>query len=117
MTVNMDLYRGDSLRVELEIVTTSSAGEAAFNLAGYSPTVSLRWPRCQTLNLATTSLTVDSTAGTIEGTFTVTQTSTLPDSMQMYLILETTDGNKDTYPLGRVTVRSCESSTEICFNG
>lgn len=116
MTVNQDLFRGDSFQVSLEIVSTSSAGELAFDLTGYTPTISLRWPNCQTLNLTSTDLTIVSTAGTIEGTFAATQTSTLPDVMQMYLLLETTASVKQTYALGRVKVVSCESSTEICFN-
>jgi hypothetical protein len=117
MTANMDLYRGDSFGVSLELVSTSSAGEAVFDLTGFTPTVSLRWPNCQTLNLTSTDLTVVSTAGTIDGTFAATQTSTLPDAMRAYLVLETTDDGKQTYFLGRVKVTSCESSTELCFNG
>jgi L-asparaginase/Glu-tRNA(Gln) amidotransferase subunit D len=119
MAVNVDLFRGDSLPVSIELISTSSAGEAAFDLTGYSVTVSLRWPKCQTLNLTSSSseLTIVSTAGTIAGTFAATATSTLPNAMKEYLILETTAGVKQTYFIGRVNVLSCESSTELCFNG
>jgi hypothetical protein len=119
MTVNQELFRGDSFGVSLELVTTSSAGEVAFNLTGYSATYALRWPKSQSVKLTSSSseLTIVSTAGTIVGTFAATQTSTLPDAMQAYLILETTSGGKQTYPLGRVKVTSCDSSTETCFDG
>jgi hypothetical protein len=115
MAVNQNLLRGDSFPVSLELVSTSPDGEEAFDLTNYSVTVSLRWPRCQTVNLTSADLTIVATAGTIDGAFTVTQTSTLPDAMNMYVILETS-GVKQTYPLGRVKVASCESSTEICFD-
>jgi hypothetical protein len=116
MTVNQELFRGDSFPVSIEVVSTSSLGAVAFDLTGYDVTVSLRWPNCQTLNLVSTALTIDSTAGTISGEFTVAQTSTLPDAMQNYLVLEIA-GAKQTYFLGRVKVRSCGSSTETCFDG
>jgi hypothetical protein len=117
MAVTQTLYRGDSFSVSLELTSTSSSGTIAFNLTGYTPTVSLRWPKCQTLNLVSSDLTVVSTAGTITGTFAATATSTLPDAMKEYLILETTAGIKSTYFLGRVNVLSCESSTELSFDG
>jgi hypothetical protein len=119
MAVNLDLFRGDSFPVSLELISTSSAGNIAFDLTGYSATVSLRWPKCQTLNLASTAseLTIVSTAGTINGTFAATATSTLPDAMSMYLVLVTTASVKKTYLLGKVKVASCGSSTELCFNG
>jgi hypothetical protein len=117
MAVNFDLFRGDSLPVSLELTSTSSSGEVAFDLTGYEVTVSLRWPKCQTLNLESTELTIDSTAGTVVGTFAATATSTLPDAMKEYLVLETTAGVKQTYFIGSVKVLSCNSSTELCFNG
>jgi hypothetical protein len=119
MAVNFDLFRGDSLPVSLELTSTSSSGEVAFDLTGYAVTVSLRWPKCQTLNLTSESseLTIDSTAGTIVGTFAATATSTLPDAMKEYLVLETTAGVKQTYFIGSVKVLSCNSSTELCFDG
>jgi hypothetical protein len=120
MAVTQDLYRGDSFPVSLELTSTSSAGTIAFDLTNYTATVSLRWPKCQTLNLHSTTtgeLTIASTAGTITGTFPATATSTLPDAMSMYLVLETTVPTKKTYFLGKVKVASCHSSTELCFNG
>jgi hypothetical protein len=117
MAVNQDLFRGDSFPVSLELTSSSSVGEVAFNLTGYTPTVSLRWSKCQTLNLTSTDLTIVSTAGTITGTFAATATSTLPDVMKQYLVLETTVPTKQTYFLGTVKVFSCGSSTELCFNG
>jgi hypothetical protein len=119
MAVNQDLFRGDSLPVNIELTSTSSSGEVAFDLTGYTITVSLRWPKCQTLNLtsSSTGLTIDSTAGTIIGKFEATATSTLPDAMKEYLVLETTAGVKQTYLIGSVKVFSCNSSTELCFNG
>jgi hypothetical protein len=116
MSVTQELFRGDSLPVSLELISTSSVGDVAFDLTGYTATVSLRWPRCQTLNLST-ALTVTSTAGTITGTFPATATSTLPNVVQQYLVLETTASVKKTYFLGQVKVFSCGSSTETCFNG
>jgi hypothetical protein len=117
MAVNQDLLRGDSLPVVLELVSATTDGsEEVFDLTDYSVSVSLRWPRCQTVNLTSADLTIVATAGTVEGYFSATQTSTLPDAMNMYVILETTAGVKQTYPLGRVKVASCESSTEICFD-
>jgi hypothetical protein len=119
MAVNFDLYRGDSFPVSLALTSTSSSGTIAFDLTNYTATVSLRWPKCQTLNLysSDSGLAVVSTAGTIAGTFPATATSTLPDAMSMYLILETTVPSKKTYSLGKVKVLSCNSSTELCFNG
>jgi hypothetical protein len=119
MAVTQDLYRGDSFPVSLELTSTSSAGTIAFDLTNYTATVSLRWPKCQTLNLYSSDggLTVASTDGEITGTFAATQTSTLPDAMKMYLVLETTVPTKKTYLLGQVKVFSCDSSTETCFNG
>jgi hypothetical protein len=114
MAVNQDLFRGDSFPVQLELTTTSSSGEIAFNLTGYTAEVSLRWPNCQRVKLTSTELTIGATAGTISGTFASTATVCLPDALQMYLVLETTAPTKKTYFLGKVKVMACNSSTDVC---
>jgi hypothetical protein len=113
MSVSLKLYRGDSFPVELAMLTT---GSAVFDLTGYSAKVSLRWPQCQTVSLASSDgdLTIDSTAGTITGTFAEADTKCLPDSADYYVVLTTTADVKQTYHLGRVKVMACNSSIEDC---
>jgi hypothetical protein len=116
MAANLELFRGDSLPVSLELTSSSSSGEIPFVLTGYTAEVSLRWPNCQRVKLNSTSseLTIGTTAGTITGTFASTTTICLPDALQMYLVLETTVPTKNTYFLGNVKVMACNSSTDNC---
>jgi hypothetical protein len=113
MSVSLKLYRGDSFSVDLAMLTT---GSAAFNLTGYSAKVSFRWPQCQSVELTSSSseLTIAATAGTITGMFDEDDTKCLPDSVDYYVVLTTTADVKQTYPLGRVRVLSCNSSVESC---
>lgn len=116
MAARFDLYRGDSLPVALELTSTSSSGTAVFDLTGYTAEISLRWPNCQRVKINSTSseVTIQSTAGLINGTFGSTSTICLPDAVQMYLVLETTAPTKKTYFLGNVKVMACNSSTDTC---
>jgi hypothetical protein len=114
MAANQTLYRGDSFPVSLEIISTSSVGDVAFNLTGYTAEVSLRWPQCERIRLTSSVLTIGATEGTITGAFGSTSTVCLPDSLKMYLVLETTVPTKRTYFLGTVSVLACNSSTDIC---
>jgi hypothetical protein len=115
MAANLDLYRGDTLPVSLELTSTSSSGTVAFDLTGYTAEVSLRW-QCDRvkLNSSDAGLTIVSTLGTIDGIFASTATVCLPDALKMYLVLETTVPTKQTYFLGNVKVMACNSSTDVC---
>jgi hypothetical protein len=111
-----DLFRGDSFPVSIEITSTSSSGTAVFDLTGYTAEISLRWPNCQRvkINSSSSEVTIQATAGLIDGTFASTATVCLPDALQMYLVLETTTPTKKTYFLGNVKVMACNSSTDVC---
>jgi hypothetical protein len=113
MSVNLKLFRGDSFTVSLAMLTT---GNTVFDLTGQSAKVSFRWPQCQTVTLTSSGgdLTIDSTAGTIQGMFDEEDTRCLPDNVEYYVVLETTLGVKQTHYLGRVKVMSCNSSVETC---
>jgi hypothetical protein len=116
MAAYLELFRGDSLPIDIELTSSSSSGSVAFDLTGHTAEVSLRWPNCQRIKLNSTSseLTLGATAGTIAGIFPSTATVCLPDALQMYLVLETTVPTKKTYFLGNVKVMACNSSTDVC---
>jgi hypothetical protein len=116
MVASLDLFRGDSLPINLEMVSSSSAGEIPFDLTGYTAEVSLRWPKCDRIKLNSSdgALTISATAGVVTGQFGSTTTICLPDAVQMYLVLETTVPSKKTIFLGNVKVMACNSSTDVC---
>jgi hypothetical protein len=71
--VNRTIYRGDSLLVSVEVFST---GTTIFDLTGYEARVEVAFRDCNPIALYSTSgdLTIDTTAGTIEGSFSGEQT-------------------------------------------
>lgn len=116
MANNLTLYRGDTFPVNLALTSTSSSGTVVFPLAGYTAEVDFRWHKWDRISLSSTStgLAIDTTLGTITGTFQSTDTACLPDNVDYYLVLTTTVPTRRTYRLGRVKVLSSKSSLEAC---
>ena len=98
MAVSLDVYPGNVLPLTLDL---DQEDGSAFDLTGYTVTVFARYQNCEMDEMA--SPDVEDDEGTIDGSFTGTQTQNWPlgRKTKIFVRLTDSDGYKD-YLVARV---------------